>query len=162
LNSDIDGTDKMNYGAVDRISSPHVYDLLRDHVRDSHGTQMYLKLIWLITKAFEDDKNTPSEKLKMIWTATFFLRIWRSWIINLSGRTLAKNVVTRNVYIGVELNAHAMLLLLIKLEDKKNLFITEYFNSSQACESFFRRLRSMTTTESTIINYYYTGHHTQN
>jgi hypothetical protein len=151
LESDLDGTDKMNYGAVERICASHVPTLLKEHVKESDGTQMYLILMQLVTQSFLSE-CPPLQKLKMLWTAVFFLRIWRIWILESNSYSLKNTFVTRNVYVSVELNAHSMILLLLKLKDEQELFLTKHF-SSQPCEAFFRLLRSMTTTESTKINF---------
>ena len=54
----------------------------------------------------------------------------------------------------VEIIAHSLIYLITKFreENSPELFLVFLF-SSQACESFFRLARSMTTTESTVINF---------
>jgi hypothetical protein len=67
----------------------------------------------LITQSFLSE-CPPLQKLKMLWTAVFFLRIWRTWILESNSYSLKNTFVTRNVYVSVELNAHSMILLLLK------------------------------------------------
>lgn len=54
----------------------------------------------------------------------------------------------------MELNAHMLINVYRKLRQKNclSLFIPELF-SSQPCESFFRCARSLTSTQSTVINF---------
>lgn len=93
-----------------------------------------------------------SERLQNIWYCVFFLRLWRGWLTQ-NNKNL-KKFITSNTYMCIELNAHFILLLYKKL---RNCNLLKYFYptlfSSQACESFFRASRSMTSTFSTIVNF---------
>lgn len=55
---------------------------------------------------------------------------------------------------SVEINAHALVLLMEKCREKETpeLFIP-WLYSSQPCEKMFRQTRSMTTTYSTVVNF---------
>jgi hypothetical protein len=68
LESDFDITDKVDYGAVERICA---------------------SLIQLIMQSFLSE-CPPLQKLKMLWTAVFFLRIWRTWMLKSNSYSLTK------------------------------------------------------------------------
>lgn len=82
------------------------------------------------------------------------LRIWRHYIRSNKSYTLKNNCITTNAYSCVELNAHSMVLLVMHLRDSNlsDLFKPDLMDS-QPCESFFRQVRSLTTTNSTIVNF---------
>lgn len=67
---------------------------------------------------------------------------------------LDMNFITLNSYICVEINDHAMILIIETLKELglSKLFLPWLF-SSQSCESFFRSARSFTSTESTRLNF---------
>jgi len=84
----------------------------------------------------------------------FFLRIWKAWLLNSKDYRLDLNFVTPNMYMGCEINAQGIVKAIRVLRDSKcdNLFLP-LLMSSQPCESFFRKARSLTSTESTVINF---------
>lgn len=69
-------------------------------------------------------------------------------------RLIASNFITYNTYACIEINGHSLLNIINQLrnDDSQNLFCPWLFNS-QTCESFFRALRSMTSTFSTVVNF---------
>lgn len=56
-------------------------------------------------------------------------------------------------YYCIELNAHALVNILVYLKEKKmtHLFLP-FLMSSQPCESFYRQIRSLSTVNSTVTN----------
>lgn len=106
-----------------------------------------------VVTAFTDKTFSPEHRIFIIWRWFFFLRLWRDWLPK-NGFSIADNCITSNAYFCIEINAHTLILLIILLRDSKqdHLFLIWLFNS-QGCESFFRLARSMTTTESTVINF---------
>lgn len=81
------------------------------------------------------------------------MRIWRDWIRSNQNYTLTDNFLSLNCYACIEINAHSMINIIQKLRDcnMPHLFMPPLF-SSQPCEAFFRQIRSMSTTYSTIVN----------
>lgn len=67
--------------------------------------------------------------------------------------TLKKNFLTSYCYICIELNAHSLILILLYLRkvNESKLFMPLLY-SSQPCESFYRQIRSFTSTYSTVAN----------
>lgn len=152
--NDLKKQDKMNFSASEKISSERVTDCLKDNIKGSEGTRAYLGLMRDIITSFHDNNLSPLERLYLFWRVLAFLRIWRNWILSSKKFNLRDNFVTYNLYICMEINAHAILRLLMLFRDGKisEKFILKLF-SSQACESFFRLLRSLTTTLSTVVNF---------
>lgn len=141
----------MNFEAIDKLSSPYVTKLLMKH-EASKATRQLLIITRYIIDSFLDKSITIERRVYLIWYATFFLRLWRSWIISEKDCTLAKNWITLNVYTCVELNAHGLILLIEKFRSNPDLLVP-WLCSSQPCEKFFRQTRSMTLTSSTVVNF---------
>lgn len=82
----------------------------------------------------------------------FVLRVWRAWLEE-KNYSIKDNFISANAYTCVEINAHSMLLSIIKLREQMQptLFLPVLY-SSQPCESIFRQIRSMSTTLSTVVN----------
>lgn len=158
---DICPEDRQNFDSLIKTTEPRVLQSLQEHVIDSEGTVMYLKLCQKITSAFLDKTLIATERVFRSWYSIFFLRIWRSWI--LENGTNAKNVtneytvgdsfLTSNAYECIELNGHGLIQLIMKFRDegKPEQFLPDLF-SSQACESTFRQFRSLSTIYWTKIN----------
>ena len=85
-----------------------------------------------------------------------FCRYWHYWLLNNSNYNLTDNFITSNAYCCIELNAHALIILLMNLRDS-NLSSKDKFYpcllGSQPCEKAFRAMRSMSGIFSTIINF---------
>lgn len=99
----------------------------------------------------------PLERIRAIWFVVFTLRAWRKSIVEAKGqkgRTLLMNFLTANCYSCIEINAHSLILVMLYLKENQldHLFYPEFLGS-QACESTFRQLRSITTTYSTKTNF---------
>lgn len=150
---DIEPKDKMNLESANKISQESVQKLLLDHIPDSEGTVLYLKVLNYIILSYIDLYLTPLERLSKLWYCVFIIRIWRNWIISNRKYTLTDNFLSLNCYICIEINAHSMVNIIQKLRDcnMPYLFIPPLF-SSQPCEAFFRQIRSMSSTSSTIVN----------
>ena len=153
---DISVKDKMNFASVEKISHPCVSQLLEKHVPTSAATVSYLKIIHLFLKAFLCKDLTPSERIHNAWFCIMFLRYWRSWIDKIAQYSVTENFITLNAYLCMELNGHGLVALINRFQSNSNLTSEEFLSwlcSSQTCESFFRALRSMGSTYSTIVNF---------
>lgn len=114
-------------------------------VENADGTIAYLQLIESVLKAYVYSDTTVSNRIYHGFYAVRFLRIWRQWIQE--NNIPAKHFTSQNAWEGLEMLA----VLLIKLateDNAENIFIL----SSQECEAFFRKLRSYTGVESTVVN----------
>lgn len=147
-------TDRMNVDSARKICSERVRKLLKDAVKRSDGTVMFLQIMSDVTSAFDDRELSPIERIEKIWYATFLVRIWRSYILNKPGHTIKRNFMSTFSYYCIELNAHALVFitLFLKKNNLTQLFHPQMFGS-QPCESFFRQLRSFTSTNSTVVNF---------
>lgn len=150
--SDLKGRDKMNFKAVENMTSPAVLEALQKQP-DALGTSVYLEVMRYIMDAFLQADLPVKERVRLIWTATFFLRRWRSWLQE-TGRSLEIHFVTSNAYLCVEINAHGMIILIRKLRvlGRPELFLPDLY-SSQPCEGQFRDARADTPKGSTAVNF---------
>jgi len=148
----INPKDKMNYRAVQKISSQNVTSLLRVNIANSEGTALYLDMIREVMESYTRPDLTPLERIELIWKWLFFVRIWRTFIQNSDGDyTVKNNFITSNSYACIEINAHCLIQLIILLRDREehSLFLP-WKMSSQACEQIFRILRSSLATKSGV------------
>lgn len=158
LNStNINGSDKMNFQSVIALVQDNVRKELVENIKNSEGTIEFLLIMKLAVFSFLDKNISSKERIRQIWYVIFFLRIWRDWLWT-NSRYTSDNFITSNVYNCIELNGHTLLNVICYLRDnysktdQQNFFRTWLFNS-QPCESFFRSLRSMSTTENTVVNF---------
>lgn len=146
-------TDRQNYSSVLRLCDARVIALMKDHVPESNGTVAFLEILRNIIDAFRDVNLKPLQRVEKMWYSVFVLRFWREFVSSTKNFTLERNFMTLNCYSCIEMNAHSLLLILMHLKDinKPHLFMT-YLFESQPCESFFRQVRSFTSTYSTVVN----------
>lgn len=151
--TDINSADKMNFKAVEKLINEEVRNNINEHIPNSEGTCEYLRLMQCVIHSFLKKDMTPNERVFNIWYSIFFLRIWRDWLLRHPQHKL-ENYITSNAYNCIELNGHCLLNLIRKFRDSGNhhLFQPWHFGS-QPCEQFFRTLRSMSTTLSTVVNF---------
>jgi len=154
---DLDHQDRQNFEAVNRIISSNVLGLL-DSFPDAKGTKCYLQMVKSIVDSYLDKQLSPLHRVEEAWFAVFFARYWRQWIVSCKKYKLETNYITLNSYICIELNAHALILLLMLLRDKSKSTEIDYLFcpwllGSQPCEKVFRAARSMTPTFSTMVNF---------
>lgn len=146
--------DRMNFNSAQRICADKVIKLLEQNVEGSNGTAVFLQIMSDSIAAFDNKSLSPLERVEKLWHAVFLVRIWRNFILSTPGFTLKNNFMSSFSYYCMEQNAHALVLTLLYL--KKNslthLFSPHMF-CSQPCESFFRQLRSFTSTNSTVVNF---------
>ena len=87
------------------------------------------------------------------------MRYWNRWIsLQKPQYCTRNNFITSNACSCIELNAHALIILLRILHDDTtthdgSLHFLPWLLGSQPCEKAFRAVRSMTSTFSTIINF---------
>lgn len=159
--------DRQNFKSMEKVMVANVLIALSQHMNDSCGTIMYLKLCSQVVTSFNEFDINPLERVYRIWHATYFLRIWRLWLLNsknsLGGNdgldygthSLHDNFISPNAYSCIEINAHNLVRIIRNLRDSEmqELFLTFLF-ANQPCEETFRQLRSMRTINFTKINFY--------
>lgn len=151
---DLNNEDKMNFRSVEKITSAEVQTLLSEKIPNSEGLVMYLKVTKLVLDAFLSKSLSPLDRIYNIWYSVFILRQWRYWLKK-QGYTITNNFITLNCYLCIELNAHSLVLAILKHKEEgysPETFTPWYF-SSQPCEKTFRATRSMTSTWSTVTNF---------
>ena len=150
---DINHKDKQNFDAVLRLTSDSVMTLL-SQIPDAKGTRAYLTVVKHVMDSFLDKGLDPLSRIEKIWYAVFFVRYWRWWLTHHPNYTLGSNFITQNAYVCIELNAHALIVFLMKLRDSNcDESFCPWMLGSQSCERIFRTARSMSSTFSTIINF---------
>lgn len=159
IDSDLKDEDKMSYGVVEKICSVNVESCLQS-TPNAQGTIIYLKLIKFLQMAFIETDTSTVNRIKLAFHVVFLCRIWRTSLQketnfgDSSFASTAKTFITANCYQGIEINAHSLIVCILLFRDLglDGNFLVFLF-SSQTCESFFRILRSMTSTFSTIVNF---------
>lgn len=142
----------MNFEAIDKLTATSVTSLLTDD--ESKATQRLLIITRYILDAFLEKSLCIKQRIYFLWYANFFFRLWRSWIRDQEHWTLTKHWMTLNTYTCIELNAHALLVMIEKCRTNNNPeILLPWLYSSQPCEKFFRQTRSMTSTYLTRVNF---------
>lgn len=135
--SDINGEDKMNYRAVEKICAPIVTNILSEKMANAKGSVIYLEAIRNILQSFLNKNLARKKRLFLIWKSIFIFRIWRNWILEQNNLTLSKNFITSNSYMSIEINAHFLFMLFQKISSNSNLnssMCVPWLMSSQPCE----------------------------
>lgn len=153
--SDVCPDDRQNYSSYEKITDQCVLQSLKNSIVDSEATIMYLVLCKQITSSYLEVNLKPIDRIYKIWHAVYFFRCWREWIQLADNEfSLGLNFVSNNAYSCVELNAHALIYLILRLRrTERNAFFLPYLFSSQPCEHTFRQMRSMGTANFTKINF---------
>lgn len=142
----LDPVDRQNVGSALRMCDQKVIALLKKNLPRSEGTVTFLEIMRSVYDTFYDSYLTPLQRVGTIWRSVFILRIWRDYVAKQEFLTLKDNFVTSYTYACIEINAHSLVQIIIYL---KNNNLDEWFMpflfDSQACESFFREVRSLTT-----------------
>ncbi|XP_031638592.1 uncharacterized protein LOC116350795 [Contarinia nasturtii] len=151
---DVCPIDRMNYDSFEKVTRDRTIESLQKHIKNSDATIQYLKVCRDATMSYMENGLTPIERIKKIWHALFFFRIWRSYVTSSTRYTLGDNFLTTNAYMCVEINARNLIRLIKKFRDanQPEHFLPGIFDS-QGCENIFRLFRSMGTTQYTKINF---------
>lgn len=149
----LNSNDRQNYDSVLRITDMRVIELLENKVPGSNGTVMILKLMRNMIEAFSMNNLSPLERISKMWYTVFMVRLWRGFIKSKKELKLKNNFLTQNCYTCIEINGHNLVRVIMYLKENNmpQLFLP-FLYSSQPCESFFRLIRSFTTTYSTKAN----------
>ena len=152
--TDISLKDKMNFSSALKICQPKVRDLLQENVTRCEDTISFLKIMFMTIEAFLSKQLSPEERVYNIWFAIYFSRLWRSWLSKNKQYSVVDNFITLNCYQCIEMNEHGLICIILRLRELKSPHLVMPWKfSSQPCESFFRHLRAMSSTNSTIVNF---------
>lgn len=146
--------DRQNFKSAERICHPEILALLKEHVPGSEGTVKYLEIMRNYIDAFMSPSLTPLERVYKCWYSIFLVRIWRQFVTSKSEiLKVSENFLTSNCYSCLEQNAHSLVMILLYLKriNRPDLFNIMLYGS-QPCESFYRQIRSLTPTYSTVTN----------
>lgn len=145
--------DRQNFSSALRMCHPRVIEMLGEHIQKSDGTAFFLQMVRDFIEAYMNRNLTPLQRVRNMWYSLFVIRIWRTFIVSKKKYTLKDNFLTANSYTCIEMNAHSLVMSLIYLKenDQADLFKPHLYES-QPCESTFRKLRSFTSTYSTVAN----------
>lgn len=145
--------DKQNFESVLRMCDEKVTCLLKSSVKNSDGTIWFLETIRDVLDSYMCPNLTPLQRIQKLWYRIFCIRLWRRYITSHKKYYVADNFLTANCYACIELNAHSLIQIILRLRsiNRPDLFLPVLFGSQQ-CESIFRTLRSFTPTFSTVAN----------
>lgn len=150
--TDVDPKDRQNFQSFLKITSELVQNLLIKTVPDSAGTVLFLQISGMVVDSYMNPDKSPINRIFDIWFSLFIFRAWRGFLLRSENYNLGDNFISSNAFTCIELNAHAILILIVACRDENvpHLFLPALF-SSQPCESTFRQFRSMSTTYSTQV-----------
>ena len=159
--SDLDPSDRQNYRSCEKISSDEILAILESN-DDSYAIFLYVKLLRYIIDAFINKATSTKDRLYFAWTIVFVCHLWKLWL-NEQSKTSTQKIrdkyfITEPAYYSVEINAHTLLYLILLVHEgslplESSLRIPLF--SSQSCEStcIFRSARSLSGTQSTMVNF---------
>lgn len=151
--STLDPVDKQNFASALRMCSDKVIQLLKKSLPTSVGTVKFLEMMRAVYDSFCDLKLSPLERVEKIWYVVFLLRIWRKFVEDQKNLTLKDNFLTHYSYVCIEINAHSLIQIMLYLKNNNlDHWFLPFIFDSQACESFFRQVRSLTSVYSTVAN----------
>lgn len=144
--SDLNNLDKMNVTSALNIASKES-EIALSKFPNTLGVRLFTRIMRYPVEAYYFNNLTDLQRLKKIWYSIFLARGWRH-------HCNAKEFITPQSYLALELNGHSLLNLhkLCRDENRPDLFIPALFNS-QTCESEFRCMRSLSGMESTNVNF---------
>jgi hypothetical protein len=138
--------DKMDFSSTNRLCDEKVIKIL-EKMPEAAGTVQYLKIMRMLIDAFLIDSTPVKERILKGFYVLIFLRKWRMDIY-MKGKKSEKCFISKNCWDSIEICVPFLAHLA-----KNGIANLITFCSSQPCESFFRELRSMSTSGLTDINF---------
>lgn len=151
--SDLNPADRQNFASATKMCSEKVTNMLDTYIDGAEATSLYLQMMRSVCSAYMGTNLLAIERVRAMFYPLFLMRIWRDYISDHKKYTLKDNFMTMNCYCCIEMNAHALvkLILYLKKINRPELFLPNLFES-QPCESIFRQFRSLTSVYSTVTN----------
>lgn len=136
--------DRMNKELAHKIEDEKVEQFLKSYSENNTmPLRLYLKMMRSAYRSLAADLDIK-DRLKLISYSVAFLRIWKK---------VGGQFVSINAYHCVEINFHSLINYYRQCRDNEYLdFFMPQLITSQPCEHEFRRMRSLTSNESTIIS----------
>jgi len=147
----------MNYAGAQRVISADTEKALSTLKYDSCmvGAALIRMGCWATEPYLCGDDGSVSEvskKIVNLFASVYFIRAWRFWLTS-NKISLKTSTFTLNAAAGIELNAYAIINIIRKVRETSHPFFSFSCLGSQSCENFFRRMRSLSPYNSTIINF---------
>lgn len=149
----LNSVDRQNVNSAKSLCNSRVIIALIEYVKNSNGTVMFLKIMDNFYTPFTDITMLNLDRVRNVWYALFVVRSWREYVLSHPSLTLANHFMSSNCYNCLEINAHSLVSILVYLREscQSDSFVPDRFDS-QACEAFYRQIRSFTSTNSTVAN----------
>lgn len=145
--SDLSPTDKMNFRSVEKLMNDNLLKILEKNEEHS-ATLQYLKIMKYCVQSFLSTTISMRTRIYYMWYSVMFLRIWKKWIPLNGCYVIRDHFISTPTHACIELNAHGLIIAILKYGT--NCF--PWLMGSQECEKLFRKLRSMSSTFSTVVN----------
>lgn len=153
--------DRMDHTVADKLSEPQFIDHLKRPKEE--GTRAYLIYISHIKNAYITESTTANDRLYSAWYSVAFVRFWKFFLkaeiampsasSDIIHPTLQANFISTNLEVCTEINTATLQLFHNQCRDQgtPERFLPTLL-SSQGCEDSFRKLRSTSSTGSTVVN----------
>ena len=111
----------QNSDAAYKVFCEEMIDLLEEHVPDSLGTRMYLKMVICLMAPFRETQITPQEATEKVATGLMMLRLWGAYLQathckKLKAQKCAATTpslsgwfITDKIFTSLEIQAHAVI-----------------------------------------------------
>lgn len=91
-------TDRQNFNSVLRMCDVKVVSLLRDNIKNSQATVIFIQMLRDIIDSYMDQSLTPLQRVRKLWYSLFLVRIWRDFILTNKNYSLRENFFSANTY----------------------------------------------------------------
>ena len=122
------------------------------HRERTLGTEFYLEICAAYIDIFCSPRLDLRSRVVLCGKVSFFFRLWRLWLQhgdhgvlgNSQPPVQAKNFVSLQCFIDIQLSCHFVVLLICHFRDKfPNLAVPLHLTGSDSCEFFFSRIGGM-------------------
>jgi hypothetical protein len=156
---DVERRDRQNWASAQRLCQAKVQICLEKmraadypHPERTLGTQFYLEICASYIDIFCSPRLDLRSRIVLCGKVSFFFRIWRLWLQNGDHGVLgnsqrlveAKNFVSLQCFIDIQLSCHFVVLLICHFRDRfPELPVPLHLTGSDSCEIFFSRIGGM-------------------
>ena len=156
---DVERRDRQNWAAAQRLCQFKVRSCLAHmrqpgypHRERTLGTEFYLEICAAYIDIFCSPRLDLRSRVVLCGKVLFFFRLWRLWLQhgdhgvlgNSQPPVQAKNFVSLQCFIDIQLSCHFVVLLICHFRDKfPNLAVPLHLTGSDSCEIFFSRIGGM-------------------
>lgn len=137
--------DSMSFNATEKIMNMKVNEALKS-IPGSEGTSFYISIMTNLYEAFMKENVASEERVAKAIFSLSTLRRWRKYL-KLKSLTI-DSFISSQCFHAIEINVRFLIQLCL---ERKSELIT--CSNSQSCETFFRTLRTMTSSGLNQINF---------